>query len=266
MERLSLIRKLRYLSQNSSFKVLFKFVVGFPTRKIRRCMGNKAIKEVEDLEGRFTLIYERNAWGSRESISGSGSTLKRTVNVRDELPRIFHLFSIDSFFDAPCGDFNWMKEVDLERLTYIGGDIVKPLIESLNNRYSSENVSFIHIDLTKETFPETDLVLTRDCLFHLSNLDILALLNNFLQSSSRYFLTTTHDNLEGFKNLDVHSGGFRLLDLFSSPFDFPKEVLYKISEPGEDTLPARSLCLWDRNQIEEVYRKLRSTLLEINAD
>jgi hypothetical protein len=39
--------------------------------------------------------------------------------------------------DAPCGDFNWMKEVDLSAVHYTGGDIVEPLVNS--NHLLSDN-------------------------------------------------------------------------------------------------------------------------------
>ena len=39
---------------------------------------------------------------------------------------------IKRLFDAPCGDFNWMKEVHLLDVDYIGGDIVSSLV--LNNK------------------------------------------------------------------------------------------------------------------------------------
>jgi hypothetical protein len=180
---------------------------------------NKVAK-LDTLEDRFTLIYNKNAWGSGESLSGPGSTLAMTMSVRESLPRLFQEFGINSMFDAPCGDFNWMKLVNLQGIDYLGGDIVEPLIAELNKTYSSQSVSLIHFDLTSAPFPKADLVINRDCLFHFSYYDILRTLKNFLLSGSKYILSTSHDNEGTFSNSNIQSGGFRYLDLFSAPFFF----------------------------------------------
>ena len=61
----------------------------------------------------FDKIYEKNTWGSEESRSGPGSTEKQTRRIREALPTILNNFGIKSMLDLPCGDWNWMKDVDL---------------------------------------------------------------------------------------------------------------------------------------------------------
>lgn len=34
-------------------------------------------------------------------------------------------YSIKSILDIPCGDFSWMKKIELDGIEYIGADIVK---------------------------------------------------------------------------------------------------------------------------------------------
>lgn len=198
----------------------------------------------------FTWIYKNNYWSCSESFSGSGSTLKYTENLRNELPKLFSKYSIQKVFDAPCGDFNWMSHLlPSLKLQYIGGDIVKPLIENLNRKHNSTNISFIHFDLTKEIPPEVDLLICRDCLFHMSFKDTKSVLENFIKSKSTYLLTTTHINMgSSFVNKDILTGDFRCIDLFSSPYYFPADPLYVI----EDWIapdPERQMCLWSREQI-----------------
>ena len=245
-----------------SFFQLMHYVFGYPERKFRRFLNSRTMKrvaEIDSLQDRFTLIYKKNAWGSRESLSGPGSTLLITERIRESLPILFQEFSIKSLFDAPCGDFNWMKLVDLKDIDYLGGDIVEPLVAELNRNYSSQSISFIHFDLTSTISPTVDLFLNRDCLFHFSYHDILRTLNNFLLSGSKYFLTTSHDDDEGiFFNSDVQSGGFRHLDLFSEPFCFPKDFHFAIPEPEEN--PPRKLYLWDREQVRVGQSNLESFL------
>ncbi len=223
-------------------------------------MDRRAISRVESLQDRFTLIYRLNSWGSKESFSGVGSTLTFTESIRNLLPVLFKQYQIGSVFDAPCGDFNWMKLVDLRGIHYVGGDIVEPLITSLQENFSTSSITFKTFDITKDSFPKSDLVLNRDCLFHLSYSHILGVLQNFLNSSSSYFLSTSHDNNGKFANFDIASGDFRNIDLFISPFNFPKDVLFEIPEPGDRNIPSRKLYLWDREQVKIGHSNLERYL------
>lgn len=244
-----------------SFLSLLLFVFSSPFRKLRREFDKRAISRVDSLRDRFTLIYRRNAWGSKESVSGSGSTLAMTTSIRSLLPIIFEKFKIKSILDVPCGDFNWMKLVNLNGISYLGGDIVEPLVADLNRNFSSKSISFMQFDITIDSFPKSDLVLNRDCLFHLSYCDIELTLSNFLKSGSKYFLSTSHKNGGKFINADIRSGDFRLIDLFDNPFCFPTNFHFEIPEQGEGSLPPRNLYLWDRDQVSIAHKNLESFLL-----
>jgi len=79
---------------------------------------------MEETEKVFFEIYQRNAWASRESASGTGSELKRTHHLRRELAALLRELNVCSLLDLPCGDFNWMQHVNLGEIQYIGADIV----------------------------------------------------------------------------------------------------------------------------------------------
>jgi len=257
----SILRRLRgikILFRNNSLLFSINYIGLYPKRKILFFIHKYFIFKSDDLQGRFTYIYKKNAWGSKVSRSGTGSTLEMTTEIRFLLPSLFREFSIKTLLDAPCGDFNWMKAVDLSNVGYIGVDIVQPLVDALNQNFSSPDISFVHLDITKDKLPNCDLYLNRDCLFHLSYLDTSRVLSNFLESGCLYFLTTSHENNIGFHNSDIISGGFRLIDLFSPPFSFPKEVLFQISEQGVDGLLPRSLYMWDRRSVRIGYSNLSS--------
>ena len=72
----------------------------------------------------FTEIFDKNLWASPESVSGGGSEMQNTEAIRRELPYLIQKFGIKSILDIPCGDWNWMKSVDLCGASYIGADIV----------------------------------------------------------------------------------------------------------------------------------------------
>ena len=172
----------------------------------------------------FTTIYTNNWWNSSESRSGEGSELKSTQVLRQELPFLFKKYNIQSILDIPCGDFNWMKEVDLSGINYVGADIVDDLIASNKVKYPQHN--FIVLDLVNDPLPKADLVFVRDCLVHLSNASISQALENIKKSGSKYLLTTSFVKLEN--NTDILDGSWRVINLLASPFKMTP--IYLINE------------------------------------
>lgn len=223
-----------------------------------------AILALDNAEARFTSIFRQNYWGNRESVSGDGSTLANTANLRRELPRLFSGYGIKSVFDAPCGDFNWMRLVVAEtRIEYMGGDLVEPLIRDNIARYGSETIGFRHFDIASQVFPKADIWICRDCLFHLSNEDIFRALRRFSQSAIPYILTTTHrPGSGGIKNEDITTGGFRRIDLFAPPFNLPADTLCRIDDSASPQAPEspqtpKDMCLWSREQVSAALAETR---------
>jgi hypothetical protein len=251
---LKLINKTIYSFKTEGMTNTLTKIIRYSQGIIKIKKFNKNILALNNTEDRFTEIYKRNYWGNKESVSGDGSTFEYTTELRSELPIIFKKFSIKTIFDAPCGDFNWMRYVLKENdLNYIGGDIVAPLIESLNENFRDSKTFFIHIDLIQEKFPKSDLMICRDCLFHLSFQDTKLLLENFIDSKTPYLLTTTHIFTERIKNKDIKTGDFRPIDLFSEPYHFPKDVIYRI-EDWKAPEQKREMCLWTRDQIIDAVK------------
>ena len=188
---------------------------------------NKSTQEI------FTNIYNTNHWKSSESISGAGSELQQTNLLIQELNIILKSYFIKSMLDIPCGDFNWMRFVDLAETKYIGGDIVNKLILNNTNSYSANNqIDFKVINLITDKLPKVDLIFTRDCLVHLSFKDIFASVENIKKSGSKYLLTTTFINRN--INNDILTGSWRPLNLEIAPFFFPKPVALIIENCTED--------------------------------
>lgn len=204
---------------------------------------------MSDLAAVFESHAAQNHWGNAESVSGDGSTLDYTHNLRHELAKFVRAFGIVSLFDAPCGDFNWMRTVEFPQgFQYIGGEIVPALVEANRARYAGPGRSFVRFDITADTFPDADLWLCRDCLFHLPSEAILTALRAFARSRIGFVMTTTHLNVSNFDNAEVAAGGFRLLDLYKPPYGLPREVLFRIADYVHP-YPARELCVWSRAQV-----------------
>ena len=210
------------------------------------------ILRINNLEDRFTEIYNSNAWNDDESVSGTGSSFKATKLLRSQLPNVFKELEIESILDAPCGDFRWIKSIiESSNISYVGADIVQDIVDSNNNEYSCKNINFLKLDITADYLPKADLMFCRDCLFHLSFIDIHKTLQNFVSSETKYLMTTTHINSGKFENLDISSGDYRKIDLFSAPFGFPIDTVYEV----DDWLapePPRKMYVWSRDQIKNV--------------
>jgi hypothetical protein len=186
----------------------------------------------------FTEHYRNNGWGSSESVSGTGSTVGQTAVVREILLQIVRTYEIGTVLDIPCGDFNWMRLVDLP-VRYIGADIVDDLVAENNRKFANPGCSFIKLDLTEDPLPQADLIMCRDCLFHFSFEHIAKALTNIKGSGARFVLATTNSRLD--RNRNIVTGGWRRLNLRKPPFSLP-EPLMLIDEkiPDQD----KSLGLW----------------------
>lgn len=180
-------------------------------------------------EAIFSDIYENNLWGDCESVSGRGSTLARTTVIRRELPALLDEVGAKSLLDVPCGDFNWMQQIDLGLVTYIGADVVPSLISRNRRQYDREGRKFLTLDITRDSVPAADVILCRDCFIHFSFRDIRSALRNFKQSNSRYLFATTHTSVR--EHRDIPTGQGRNVNLQLPPFNFPEPLKLVVEDP-----------------------------------
>lgn len=190
----------------------------------------------------FSIIYKENHWRDRESVSGTGSNERTTQEVISILNHVIQHFSIKSMVDIPCGDFNWMKKVDLEGIDYLGGDIVQTLIDHNQESFASDYISFKKLNLLDTDLPNVDLIFTRDCLVHFSYTDIVRAIENVKKSGSLYWLTTTFPK---HSNHNITTGDWRPLNLTQAPFYLkePVALFNECCEEDERYLD-KSLALW----------------------
>ncbi|WP_080441567.1 class I SAM-dependent methyltransferase [Burkholderia ubonensis] len=209
----------------------------------------------------FEAVYHQNRWSSIESRSGYGSEYHATNNLRRELPWLLKHFSIGSILDAPCGDFNWMRHVDLSGIKYIGADIVPDIINQNKLHFGSPTKQFVQLDLATDKLPEVDMIFCRDCLIHCSTRLVNDILLNIVQSQARFFCVT-HDisyaryaeqNLQvGDLGSDV-SDRFRCINFTLPPFNFPPPI-HVINEPGfwEE---CKTMAMWSIAELRSVVAK-----------
>lgn len=199
---------------------------------------NRNTKEV------FEYINKNNHWSGEISVSGAGSDMVQTATVSQTLPELIKKYQIKTFLDLPCGDFNWMKEVELNVEKYIGCDIVQDVIEKNKVNYSSSVREFRLINLIEDKLPDADLLFCRDCLVHLSNNDINKVIRNLKRSNIKYILTTTFT--ECYENKDIATGDWRIINLCLPPFNLsaPVEIINENCTEGNGTYNDKSLALW----------------------
>jgi SAM-dependent methyltransferase len=188
----------------------------------------------------FTHVYESNAWDSGESGSGTGSELRATDNIRRHLPDLLSRLGAQSVLDAPCGDWNWIRHIELPVKDYYGVDIVPRMIEANKQRFGGEHRQFTVADLTGDTLPAADVILCRDCLVHVSFQDCALILKNFRRTGASWILLNTYPEIR--HNLNQFTGKqWRRLNFRLPPFGFPEPI--EMIPDGGDVDPSQ-LALW----------------------
>ena len=170
--------------------------------------------------------------------------------VRAELPGLIESLGVETLLDAPCGDYYWMRSLNLKLKRYVGADIVPALVRANQENYASDIVLFRNLDITRDELPPSDLILCRDCLVHLPLQAALDALHNFKRSGSRYLLTTTYPNLLNTNKQLIITGNWRPIDLTLAPFSLPAPTLIINEQCTEaDDFKEKSLGLWDLSQL-----------------
>jgi hypothetical protein len=179
--------------------------------------------------------------------------------VRRALPLLLQHLHARVLLDAPCGDFHWMDRVRLGVETYIGVDLLEGLILRNRERHAAPGREFLALDLLNDPLPTADVVLCRDCLVHLSHDDALRVLHNFVDSGSRYVLTTTFPGRG--ENRDVRTGEWRPLNLQVAPFSLPSPlaVINEKCTECSGYFKDKSLGLWRLADVRLAMLRTRET-------
>ncbi|BBU63235.1 hypothetical protein MSC49_31700 [Methylosinus sp. C49] len=211
-------------------------------RVMRDAFAQKKFKELiksESYAETFSNIYDRNWWGSAESISGCGSELARTSQVRDGLVKFIESHNIRTLIDAPCGDCNWIVDViKTTKIIYFGYDIVPKLVE--NNRLAFPQYEFDVADILNMKLKPSDAWLCRDALFHFPNDAVFRVLEAFEKSDVKFLLTTHFKSVKF--HTDIEFGQYRPINICCEPFNWPEpdHLIYD----GDDKDTDRYLGVW----------------------
>jgi len=234
-----------YLLRSARTDAAASHVAALPLRNLAEEIGRMPASPTPTV---MTEVFERmcvdHLAQGHESVSGPGSSMRQTAELRRRLPLLLQSLDVSVLLDAPCGDFHWMAEVSLGVDAYIGIDLLENLIQRNREIYSAPGRYFLALNFLEDRLPKADIVLCRDCLGHFSCDDITRALRNFAASGSRYLLTTTFPARA--KNADIRTGEWRPLNLQAAPFSLPpplKMIDEKCTESG-GAFEDKSLGLW----------------------
>ncbi len=154
--------------------------------------------------------------------------------------------------DIPCGDFHWMRHVDLSAIDYLGADVVPRLVEANRSAHSAPGIAFQVLDLVNDPLPRKDLIFCRDCMVHLSFRDGKRALRNMAASGSIYLLATTFTGRES--NTNCKTGSWRILNLERPPFGLPAplHVLNEGCTEDDGDYADKSLGLWRLSDVATI--------------
>tara|TARA_R100000734_G_C3319246_1_gene114765 strand:- start:1509 stop:2129 length:621 start_codon:yes stop_codon:yes gene_type:complete len=147
------------------------------------------------MEQKFTDIYNKKIWGSRDGkgTSGTGSSISPDTKWYIEL-LVKHIEDTNSIniCDLGCGDWEFSKTIDWTSLSvnYTGIDCVKSVIDNNNKLYKdSDNamISFIHQD-AKSIPKGYDFVILKDVIQHWNDQDIKDIIPEILKHNKFIFL------------------------------------------------------------------------------
>ena len=203
----------------------------------------------------FSAIYKNHKWGSGVDapLSGSGSNALHANTYVEIVKNFIESQKISSVLDLGHGDWAMWKNYKFDGIDYVGIDVAEGLSEVVSKEHGDKNRKFISEDFTKLALPEAELLITKDALQHLSNADVIQVLNQInkyrfviicndiffkenlkselrriiqLRSRIKTFIRKKNPFYSSGQqnNIDIHSGEVRGIDLESSPFyDFIKE-------------------------------------------
>jgi hypothetical protein len=217
---------------------------------LRRAVGTSHDDPSSAREEFFARYVEQFRRQRSESVSGTGSCLAQTAELRELLPVLLDDLGVRRLLDAPCGDFNWMQHVRLPVDEYIGADMLGELVANNQWRHAGPGRRFVRADILRDPLPQADAVLCRDLLVHLSYDDIRQAVRNFKASGATYLITTTFTR--GRPNQDLGSAEWRPLDLTGAPFNYPAPLRVlneKCTEAG-GAFNDKSLGVWRLSDLE----------------
>ena len=205
------------------------------TRRLKRELRwrRNANQSVGDV---FATIYAQNVWGpsSDDFFSGPGSECPAADTYVANIADFITTNQVKSVVDLGCGDFRVAQRFLGDGVSYVGVDIVEPLVQHNIQRHANGLVTFKYLNIIEDELPAGDLCLIREVLQHLSNSEILQVIPKLRRF--RFAIYTDYQPAPGAPcrpNRDIaHGSDTRIwrdsaLFLDRPPFNVPMKLLFE---------------------------------------
>ena len=208
-----------------------------------KMITSRSVK-IDKIKHIFDDIYSKRKWSREGNGSGSGSSIKNTMNLRMILTNFILKNGITTVVDAPCGSCLWTAEWlnDLKRrnvkITYYGSDIadeaVSNCVKTMSYVSNFHNIQIRQKDIAEMTIPDnTDLLLSRDTFQHLSFNVIFKVLNNFAKYQTvKFYIIGGY--LEKGDNIDIKDGDYFSFNITKKPFGLIPNYIIKENNIGNE--------------------------------
>lgn len=215
---------------------------------MRKTLQFKAAKEFVNFGKR------EKEQGARESISGPGSSLSSSAATRKLLSICLNDIGVASILDLGCGDWNWMRELRLVNaagapVSYQGWEADETLVGELNAAYGTPTCLFSCSDIVTEDYPDVDLIIARDILFHLP-IELSERVLAKVRDSARFLLSTSFLGVPQNSNIQQYNHivnwGFYKINLNVHPFNLAENMKIAFREDeNSHSGNQRYICLYE---------------------
>lgn len=193
--------------------------------------------------------------GQWESASGPGSSVEAAKNALELIRGTVLRRNIRSILDLGCGDWNWMRRLSLPDLgenlsvSYEGWDANEEMVADLQRSYGSSLIRFEKKDITANRFPEVDLIIARDVLFHMDQSLAVEILER-AKTSARYLISTSFNERaqhgEVVNRVNIDGWRFYKVNLNLPPFNLSDYLVEAVCEDdSSDAENKRYICLYN---------------------
>lgn len=184
------------------------------------------------MEKAFQTIFNDKSWGTNldnRPSSGPASWIRMAQPFSDWLFGEFLVQNnIQRIVDIGCGDWQYMREMDLSEYSYIGVDCVKDIVTYNNRKFGKQNVEFIHNDGSNaDNLPTGDVYVVKDVMQHWTNIYVVNFLKKVIAQKKCRFIVVVNDYQQETETQDVkHLGDTRPLNSQLNPLkQFDPEVI-----------------------------------------
>ncbi len=199
------------------------------------------------MQNKFTNIYDKCIWGKKDGKGSSGTGSNTSPDTKFYLSlllSIINSYKIKSVCDIGCGDWEFSKTFDWKDISYHGIDCVKSVIDSNNENYKQDNITFEHRDISINPIKGYDLVIIKDVVQHWEDKDIIKVMDQLLKDNKYVFMTN------GYKFMRDPSKN-----------EWEKRTLDKKYHYHPVSIDKQPLVKYQKNVIEKKMRRAKQMIL-----